>query len=193
MAAIHSHIMQRYRIDFGMKTLAMITKLQFLRHIPAFLFIGLAALITTSDPARAGDSHAEYYYPTPQTREVYASPLPVLPNVNKRSRVGFTVGLNQRQLTRGYAPQYHIFAKGSDGQKMIITAAGPQHYNTLYRLRALLAGLTATARTSPLFSRAPNPEDLNFLDLATMAGFTQVTVSDGDKIAHRIKLLSEKE
>lgn len=138
--------------------------------------------------AGANDSHAEYYYPEPQTREVYVSTIPELNDNSKRSRIGFTVGLNARQLQRAYPPQYHIFAKGSDAQKLIIVASGDGHYDTLFRMRALLAALTAEARTSPLFAKTNQPENLNFLDLARMSGFTQVTVSDGKNFAHKIVL-----
>ena len=148
-----------------------------------------AILVTwTAIAARAQDSHSTYYYPQPQTTEIYDSPLSPLPNATKRTRVGFTVGLNAQQLKRSYPPQYHIFAKGNDAEKMIIVASGTGRYDTLFRLRALLAGLSAEARTSPLFQNSRQPENLNFLDLARMTGFSKVTISDGDKIAHRIEL-----
>ena len=136
--------------------------------------------------ARAGDSHADYYYPQPQTREVYASPLPVRPDANKRTRIGFTVGLNNLQQKRAYAPTYHLFAKGAHAQKLIIVATRADTYNTLFRLRALLASLTSEARRSPIFRDTLNPENVNFLDLLRLTGFEQVTVTDGDKLAHRI-------
>ena len=141
-------------------------------------------------PASADDSHAGYYYPAPQSSETYISSLNTLPNVSKRSRIGFIIGLTKQQLERGYAPTYHIFAKGYHAQKLIVVATGGDRYNTLFRLRALLAAMTSQARTSPLFAQSRQPENLNFFDLARMAGFTQITISDGDKLAHRIDLLS---
>ena len=151
---------------------------------------GLAMMIISLTPARAADSHAGYYYPEPQSSETYVSALNVMPSMNKRSRVGFIIGLTKQQLDRAYAPPYHIFAKGYHAQKLIIVASSSGRYDTLYRLRALMASLTAQARTSPLFAESRQPENLNFLDLARLAGFTQVTISDGDKLAHRINLLS---
>ena len=154
------------------------------------MFCGLVAfgIVLGLSDARAGDSHAEYYYPQPQTREVYASPLPVRPDANKRTRIGFTVGLNSLQQKRAYAPTYHLFAKGAHSQKLIIVATRSDTYNTLYRLRALLAAMTAEARRSPIFRDVLNPENVNFLDLCRLTGFEQVTVTDGDRIAHRILL-----
>ncbi|MEM8749742.1 MAG: hypothetical protein AAGF28_05530 [Pseudomonadota bacterium] len=145
-------------------------------------------LFAMTCPANASDSHANYYYPEPQTSEVYVSSLDVLPNADKRTRAGFTVALGVQQRKLPYPPNYHAFAKGAEAEKLIIVATGPNHYDTLFRLRALLAAMTAQARTSPLFQQAQNPEDLNFLDIAKLTGFTKVTISDGDKIAHRIEI-----
>ena len=156
----------------------------------ASLFAGLSMIAISLTPVRAADSHAGYYYPEPQSEETYVSALNVMPSMNKRARVGFIIGLDKQQVERAYAPTYHIFAKGYHAQKMIVVASGSGQYDTLYRLRALLASLTSQARTSPLFAESRQPENLNFFDLARLAGFTQVTISDGDKLAHRINLLS---
>ncbi|MFD0915655.1 hypothetical protein ACFQ14_04485 [Pseudahrensia aquimaris] len=148
----------------------------------------LFALTMASGAARASDSHAGYYYPEPTSRETYTASMAQGPSASKRSRVGFTVGINKTQQKRGYAPRYHIFAKGADAQKLIIVGTGSSDYNTLFRLRALMASLTADARATPLFANMPEPENLNFLDLCKLIGFTQVTVSDGDTLAHRIDI-----
>ena len=161
-------------------------------YIPSMLKLLAIPVVLTfslSTSAMAGDSHAGYYYPEPATSEVYVSPLSPLASTSKRTRVGFTVGLSKQQLSRSFAPHYHIFAKGAQAQKLIIVSTGGDRYNTLYRLRALLAGLTAEARNSPLFSQARNPEEMNFFDLARLVGFTQITVSDGNQLSHRINLL----
>lgn len=146
------------------------------------------ALVALPAHAQTNDSHAGYYYPEPATSEVYVSSVDPMADASKLTRVGFTVGLSAQQLKRAYPPQYHIFAKGAQSQKLIIISSGHTRYDTLFRLRALLAGLTAEARTSPLFRQAKNPENLNFLDLLRMTGFEQVTVSDGEDLAHRITL-----
>ena len=161
----------------------MIYKTQF---IPTCLIAFLA--IATFQPAYAQDSHAGYHYPEPQSSEVYDSPLEPLPNANRRTRIGFTVGLDAQQRKRSHAPDYHVFAKGVQAEKMIIVAAATGRYDTLFRLRALLAALSAEARLSPLFQQSKQPQNLNFLDLARLTGFTKVTISDGDKIAHRIDI-----
>jgi len=146
------------------------------------------ALLAFSTAAIAQDSHAGHYYPEPQSVELYNSPFPLLPSAGTRTRVGFTVGLNARQLKRGYAPTYHLFAKGNDAEKLIIVATGDGRYDTLYRMRGLLAAMTAEARLSPLFQQLSQPENINFFDLVKMTGFKQITVSDGRSFAHRIDL-----
>lgn len=152
------------------------------------LAICVIAAFASLGHAWAGDNHAGYYYPKPQTREVYVSPHKPLPQASKRARVGFTVGLNAQQKKRAFAPGYHIFAKGAHGQKMIIVTTATSGYDTLYHLRALLASLSADARLSPLFQKIPDPENVNFLDLCRMTGFEQLTISNGVDIAHRIVL-----
>jgi hypothetical protein len=147
----------------------------------------MASFVLGYGPAvSAGDNHEGYYYPKTQSQETYLSRVPILNSASKRARIGFTVGLNAKQLKRSYPPSYHIFAKGGQSQKLIIVAVDENRYNTLFRLRALLAALTASARTSPLFTESNTPEELNFLDLCKMAGFTQVTISNGRDVTHQI-------
>ena len=161
-----------------------------MRHHKKLTVAGAVALFAFAfvRSASADDSHAGYYYPEPQTSEVYASPLSPLPAANKRTRIGFTVGLGAQQRKRPHAPDYHVFAKGAKAQKMIIVATTEGKYNTLFRLRALLAAMSAEARLSPLFQKSRQPQNLNFLDLARLTGFTKVTITDGHKIAHRIDI-----
>jgi hypothetical protein len=158
-----------------------------MKNLISILMLFLALVLgTNNSTAGAKDSHAGYYYPEPQTSETYISSQPILQSASKRARIGFTVGLNAKQLKRAYPPSYHIFAKGGQSQKLIIVSIDENRYNTLYRLRALLAALTANARTSPLFTESNIPEQLNFLDLCKMAGFTQVTITNGRDITHQI-------
>ncbi len=79
-----------------------------------------------------------------------------------------------------------MFAKGSDAEKLIILATEDGRYDTLYRLQGLLASMTADARTSPLFAKLGHVENLNVFDLLRLAGFKQLTISNGDDVAHRV-------
>ncbi|MBO9461921.1 MULTISPECIES: hypothetical protein [Stappiaceae] len=136
----------------------------------------------------AFDAHSGYYYPEVQTQEVYVSELGLAPDTGKRSRAAFVSGLASQNAKLGYPPGYHLFAKGTELEKLIVVATGDGRYDTLFRLRALLASLTSMARTTELFARSNQPQDLNFLDLCKMIGFTQVTVSNGKDVTHQIKV-----
>jgi hypothetical protein len=81
-----------------------------------------------------------------------------------------------------------IFAKGAEAEKLIITALGPGRYDTLYRIRGLLALLTAEARQTPIFQDLQVEDVFTFLDLLGLLGFQQLTVTNGDNFAHRIEL-----
>ncbi len=61
------------------------------------ILLGLAAMLSFTGPGHAGDRHAGYYYPEPQSEETYQAPLPVLPGVSRLSRVGFVTQLDQLQ------------------------------------------------------------------------------------------------
>lgn len=146
--------------------------------------IGLGAI----NRANAAETHAGYYYPEPQSYELYVSPLPILRDVTKLSRVGLLVGLNDQQMKRGFAPGYHMFSKGALGEKLIIVAVESHRYQTLFQLRALLASMSSMARTSPLFAQTGSAENLNFLDLLKIAGFSQLTITNGLDVSHRISI-----
>lgn len=165
----------------------MIRPVELVRHLilPAVVAAGL---VSAPGTAGAFDGHAGYYYPAPQTSEPYISEIETALDANKRSRAAFVIGLAAQQSKQAYAPGFHLFAKGDDLEKLIIVATGDGRYDTLFRLRALLASLTSMARGTELFARTDAPQDLNFLDFCKLIGFTQVTVSDGKDIAHQIKV-----
>ncbi|WP_420413235.1 hypothetical protein [Roseibium sp.] len=150
--------------------------------------VAVLALTIQTHPVSAFDSHAGYYYPEAQTREPYVSEIEVAPDASKRSRAAFVIGLAAQQAKQAYAPGYHLFAKGGELEKLIIVATGDGQYDTLFRMRALLASLTSMARGTELFARTDAPQDLNFLDFCKLIGFKQVTVSNGKDVTHQIKV-----
>ncbi|MGS4887618.1 hypothetical protein [Roseibium sp. MB-4] len=155
----------------------------------AFQGACIAAVLTAATlPSSAFDSHAGYYYPAPQTSEPYISNVETALDANKRSRAAFVIGLAAQQSKQAYAPGYHLFAKGAELEKLIIVAKGDGQYDTLYRMRALLASLTSMARGTELFARTDQPQELNFLDFCKLIGFKQVTVSNGKDVTHQIKV-----
>lgn len=149
------------------------------------IILGQAAL---ADGVAAQERHDGYYYPTPQTEERYTARVPRANDADRRTRIAFTTGLTSQMLQSPAPPRFAIFAKGDDAEKLIIVGVSDDAYNTLFRLRALLAMLTAYARSSPVFQAHPHPENLTFLDLIYLIGFEQITVSDGRATSHRIYL-----
>ncbi len=142
----------------------------------------------TAEAAKHEDRHSGYYYPAPQTSETYSSNMPVMKGVTKKSRIGFVVGITELQLKHAFAPDFIMFAKGEEAEKLIIIVVDQNRFQTLYQLRALMAFASTQARTSPLFAKTGMLEELTFLDLCHIAGFGQVTISNGNNISHQISL-----
>ncbi len=145
-----------------------------------------AFFFLASGAAGARDRHVGYYYPKPTTIETYKARARPLPEFDRGKRIQFAVSLNTHLLKRPYAPTYSIFVKGKHAEKLIIVANEEGRLNTLFRIRGLLATLTMMARTMPIFTKFKLGEILTFFDLLRMLGFKQLTVSDGDKLAHQV-------
>lgn len=145
----------------------------------------LAVLISTAQ-AVADDRHAGYYYPEGGTSETYVARARVMPDSDKLRRIGFVVGFTQDLLDNNYPPQFSIFAKGEEAQKLIIVSLQDDSLNTLFRMRGLLAMMTASTRATALFQELKVVDILTFLDLLKMLGFEQLTVTDGKDFAHQI-------
>ncbi len=151
--------------------------------------VAAALLLAGASCVQADDRHADYYYPAPQSSEVYEARAEVLPEASRRSRIAFVTHVMNEMIRKNpYPPQYAIFAKGGEAEKMIIVGLAGDSYDTLYRMRALLAMLTAVARTTPLFKEESVEDYYTYLDLCKMLGFKQLTVTDGKKFAHQIRI-----
>ena len=148
----------------------------------------LAASLLAASPVRADDKYSGYYYPPPQDIETYAARVKPLADAKREQRIAFVTGVTQQLISGKYPPTFAIFAKGDDADKMIIVALQEGQINTLYRARALLANLTALSRLTPFFRENAIADQGTFFDLLRLLGFTQVTISDGDKFAHQVKL-----
>lgn len=152
------------------------------------LSVTLLVLLAAAATARAADRHAGYYYPTPGSTETYKARTLTTADADRKMRLGFIVGITQNMLKAPYAPRFVIYAKGEQAEKMIIVALEDDYIGTIYRARALLAQLTAIARTTPLLQELGLADFLTFFDLVKLLGFIQITISDGDQFAHQIFL-----
>ncbi len=160
-----------------------------MRNIVAVsLAIAVGVIGFWSPAGWAADRHVGYYYPEPASREVYDARVPTLQDSDRRRRIGFVTVLTAQILQNPYPPQFAIFAKGAESEKLIVTGLSDNGYNTLFRARALFAMLTAMARSTKFFQEQPDADRYTFFDLAKMLGFQQITFTDGDAFAHQIEL-----
>ena len=141
-----------------------------------------------SGPQAKRDRHAGYYYPKPADIEVYETRAKTLPGADRRRRIGFVVAVAKAMQAKPFPPRAAFFAKGENAEKLIIVSNRTGHLDTIYRVRALLATLTSSARATPIFTDYNVEDVFTFLDLAMMLGFKQITVSDGDTFSHQILL-----
>lgn len=146
----------------------------------------VAMFVAATAPASATDRHAGYYYPPVQTEETYTARARTLLNAERLLRLEFVNTVTAQQLTSPYPPQYALFAKGDEAEKMIIVSLHEGTYDTLYRMRGLLAMLTSVARRTPFFREHEVEDFFTFFDLLKLLGFAQLTVTDGASFAHRV-------
>jgi hypothetical protein len=137
---------------------------------------------------RPDDRHVGYYYPPPQSLETYPARSQTLPDSDRVRRIGFVIELTQQMLNNPYAPEFAVFAKGTEAEKLLIVALKDDVLDTIYRARALLAMLTSVARATPLFRDAGVADYFTFFDLLKILGFSQLTISDGDNFAHQVTI-----
>lgn len=148
----------------------------------------IAVLLAGSASAQESDRHVGYYYPEPQTSEVYTARVTTLSDSDRGRRIGFVTGLTKQMLSGQYEPSFVVFAKGDEAEKLIIVGLQEGRLDTVYRARALLAQLTAVSRLTPFFQENTFAEQATFLDLLKLLGFQQLTVSDGEGFAHQIAI-----
>ena len=152
------------------------------------LLASFAAFWMLAPVAEAADRHAGFYYPAPKQIETYKARARTLAKSDRAARLEFVNKIAIDSLKKSYPPQYAIFAKGLNAEKMIIVSNVKGQLDTIYRVRALLATMTAVARKSPMFKEFRVETILTFFDLGKMLGFRQITVSDGEKFTHQVFL-----
>lgn len=134
------------------------------------------------------DKHAGYYYPPPASVEIYQARAKIMKTATRAMRIGFIVNLVSFMRERPYAPRFSIFPKGERAQKLIIVADQAGRLDTIYRVRAMLATMTSLARNTLVFRQRKVETIYTYLDLLKMLGFERITISDGDRFAHQIRL-----
>ena len=156
------------------------------RALAAAVGLVLVSIGLTAPADAVDDRHAGYYYPVPQSSEVYNARAQTLEEADHTLRVGFVTGVTNQALSRPHPPTVAMFAKGAEAQKLIIVALTDGPLDTIYRARAVFANLTAVARVMPIFNELGVQEWFTFFDLAKLMGFQQITISDGRNFAHQV-------
>jgi len=148
-----------------------------------------AAAATPGAAAPAGeDKYIGYYYPKPTTIETYTSPMQTIQGAERPQRVQFVTVVSQGTIQSAYRVPYSVFVKGDKAEKMIIVGLQPGEMASIYRVRAILANMTTMSRLSPFFQERTVAEDANFYDLLKLLGFTQLTVTDGEKFSYQVTI-----
>lgn len=147
----------------------------------------LASMLAVA-PAAAGDRHAGYYYPEVSSTEAYSLRMPVHDDAGRQMRLAFVSHMTKEQAAAEHAPQYALFAKGTDGEKLIIVGLDEEAFATLFRARGVMAQMTAFTRELPFLKEAGLASDVTFYDFLGHMGFKRLTLSDGRAWAHRVEL-----
>ena len=154
----------------------------------ALAAILIAASQVSAQPAATEDRYVGYYYPAPTSTEVFESKLQTLPGADRAQRVQFTTIVAQGTLQGSYRFPYAVFVKGGPAERLIIVGLQPGELSTIYRMRAVLANMTAQSRLSSFFQERTIAEDSTFFDLLKMLGFKSVTITDGEKLTHQVTI-----
>jgi hypothetical protein len=151
-----------------------------------FAVLALALVWRAPMAANPDDRHEGYYYPMPGSVEAYVARVNTLPDSDRKRRLGFVIGITKEMMSGRYAPNYAVFAKGDDAEKLIVVGLIDGQLNTVYRARAFFAMMTAASRVTPFFQENTIAEDATFFDLLKLLGFKQVTITDGVAFAHQV-------
>lgn len=148
----------------------------------------LAALLAlTAAPAAAYSEREDYYYPPVRSYEVFDRTIAPAPEADRGVRIAFVTQVTQQQLAAPSAPRYAVFAKGDAADEMIITALDDAVFATLFRARAVMAQLSAPARTTEFFVKNRLSAQATFYDMLKVLGFDSLTLTDGRSWSHRVE------
>lgn len=144
-----------------------------------------AAMATVAAPA-AADDRAGYYYPPITSVEVFDRMIAAVPAADRATRIGFVTQVTTQQLQADAHPRYAVFAKGGEAEEIIIVALDDAVFKTLFRARAVMAQLSAPARTTEFFVRNALSDRATFYDMLKIMGFESLTLSDGESWSHQV-------
>jgi hypothetical protein len=117
------------------------------------------------------DRHERFYCLEAVSQETYVARAVTLPQATHEPRIGFVTGMTEQKLCAQFPPQFAIFSKGDEAQKLIIVALNDTAIGTVFRTRTLLGQLTAQVRTPQFFQELGVADLFAFFDMAKMMGF----------------------
>lgn len=153
-----------------------------------FLFTFIAATAHAQDIRPDADQNG-YYYPEVTSSEAFERELMRAEEPADRAlRQLFLTQLRKSLTTAEDQRRFEIFAKGKDATNLIIIALDDEVFRTLFRARAVLAGLTTDARSMEVFRNSPAAERATWFDLLKLLGFEDIVISDGATWSHLVAL-----
>jgi hypothetical protein len=123
------------------------------------------------------DRREHFYCPEAVSRETYVTRVVTLSQATREPSIGFVTGMTEQELRVPFPPQFAIFAKGDEAQKLIVVALNDTPIGTVFRARKLLAQLTAQVRTMQFFQE---------LGVADFFAFLWCGQGDGLQVGHRL-------
>jgi hypothetical protein len=151
----------------------------------------LAALLLSAAlaaaPVFAADDEEGYYYPPVGSSEVFDRTLADIPAAEPGVRVAFVTQVTRQQFEQAYAPRFAMLVKGAAKDELIIVALDDTIFSTLFRARAVMAQLSASARTTAFFAENDLSGVATFYDMLKLMGFRTLTLSDGARWSHRVE------
>jgi hypothetical protein len=132
------------------------------------------------------DQQEGYCYPEAVSQGAYVAWAFTFPQATREPRIGLVAGMTAQQLRVRFPPQFAIFAKGDESQKLIIVALNDTAICAVSLACTLPAQLTAQVWTTQFFQKLGFAYSFAFLDIAKMMGFEPIIVFDGDTFSHQV-------
>jgi len=159
-----------------------------MRTVLAFVLLFVATTASAQSLTPDADQNG-YYYPEVTSSEEFTREL-------ARTDVPADRALRQQflaQLRKDHAAiegdrRIEIFAKGGEATNLIVIAMDDEVFRTLFRARAVLAGLTTEARAMDFFTATAIADRATWFDLLKLLGFEDIVISDGATWSHLVVL-----
>lgn len=160
-----------------------------MRIILAFILFTSASFAVSAQTLAPDADQNGYYYPAVTSSEAFTRDLIRAEEPADRAlRQLFLAQLRKSQANAEGQRRIEIFAKGNDATNLIVVALDDEVFRTLFRARAVLAGLTTDARSMDIFKTSPVADRATWFDLLKVLGFEDIVISDGATWSHLVAL-----